>query len=483
MSFSNIALFVYSLCVFISANSYAADIKSEENQSFTLMNDLANAGKHEFTDERWNTYGQMTYISSWHSAFPAAYTNLNGSPNSLSPQAEHGFTGTATLYIGFKAWQGGELYFAPELVSEKPFSDLKGVGGSIYNFELQKAGSVVPVLYRSRLFFKQNFDLGGDKIHLESAPMQLDTTVDSHRLNFKIGNFSILDFFDKNTFAGDLRRQFHNMAFMTHAAYDFAADARGYTWGAVTEYYNGDWAVRFAHLAAPKDPNQLPVDFRIFKYYGQQVEVEHRHVLFNQPGAVRLLAYRNRENMGRWDDALAAFRADSTKNATTCQSFNYDSGNASAPDLCWVRKANIKMGIGINVEQQVTDDMGLFFRGMYADGKTEVYSYTSTDSSISLGGLMKGTRWGRAKDSLGLGYAQNWISNQHAAYLDAGGVDGFIGDGKITRKAEKVVDIFYSLNLIGALWLTADYQHITNPAFNGDRGPVNVYGVRTHFEF
>lgn len=476
-----IVFFLYLLC-FLKI-SYAADIKPEENQTFTLMNDLANAGKHEFTNERWNTYGQMTYISSWHSAFPAAYTNLNGSPNSLSPHSEHGFTGTATLYIGFKAWQGGELYFVPEVISEKAFSDLKGLGGVIQNFELQKSGSVVPILYRSRLFFKQNFNLGGDKIHLESAPMQLDTTVDSHRLGFKIGNFSILDFFDKNTFAGDLRRQFNNMAFMTHAAYDFAADARGYTWGAVAEYYNGDWAVRFAHLAAPKDPNQLPVDFRIFKYYGQQVEVEHRHVLFNQPGAVRLLAYRNRENMGRWDDALAVFRADSTKNATTCQSFNYDSGNASAPDLCWVRKANIKMGIGINVEQQVTEDMGLFFRGMYADGKTEVYSYTSTDSSISLGGLTKGTCWGRAKDSLGLGYAQNWISNQHAAYLDAGGVDGFIGDGKIARKAEKVVDIFYSLNLIGALWLTADYQHIMNPAFNGDRGPVNVYGVRTHFEF
>ncbi len=481
MSWLKIFTWLYLWSFFTS--SYANEFSADQETAFTFMHDLAQAGKHDFTDERWNVYGQMTYISTWHSAFPAAYTNLNGSPNSLSAHSEHGFTGTATLYLGLKAWQGGELYFAPELVSEKPFSDLKGLGGVIHNFELQKAGSVVPVLYHSRLFFKQNFDLGGEKIHLDSAPMQLDTTVASQRLVVKIGNFSILDFFDKNTFAGDLRRQFNNMAFMTYAAYDFAADARGYTWGAVAEYYHDDWTIRFAHLAAPKDPNQLPIDWRIFKYYGQQVELEHRHVLYRQPGAIRLLVYRNHENMARWDDALAVFRADATKNASTCQSFNYDSANASAPDLCWVRKANVKMGIGLNIEQQISDDIGLFFRGMYADGKTEVYSYTSTDSSISLGGLIKGTRWNRQQDLFGIGYAQNWISTAHAAYLDAGGVDGFIGDGKLNHKSEKVLDIFYSLNLIGAVWLTADYQHIVNPAFNGDRGSVNVYGIKTHIEF
>jgi len=313
--------------------------------------------------------------------------------------------------------------------------------------------------------------------------MHLDSTVDSRRLVFHIGNFSILDFFDKNSFAGDLRRQFNNMAFMTHAAYDFAADARGYTEGAVAEYYHDDWAVRFAHLAAPRNPNQLALNFALFKYYGEQVELEHRYTLYQQAGAVRLLAYRNREKMGRWTDALAAFQANPNLNATTCIGFNYDSANDTAPDLCWARKPNIKTGIGINVEQQLSDDLGVFFRGMYADGKTEVYSYTSTDRSISVGGLLKGSRWDRNKDLIGIGYAQNWISNQHSAYLNAGGVDGFIGDGKINQKSEKAVELFYRLNLIGAVWLTADYQHLMNPAFNGDRGPVNVYGIKTHIEF
>ena len=307
--------------------------------------------------------------------------------------------------------------------------------------------------------------------------------MDSRRLVLRVGNFSILDFFDKNAFAGDLRRQFMNMAFMTHAAYDFAADARGYTWGAVAEYFYDDWTLRFGHIAAPKEPNQLPIDFHIFKYYGDQVEIEHRHTLYGQAGAMRVLGYRNRENMGRWTDALAAFQNDPNQNATTCTGFSYDSNNESAPDLCWARKPNIKMGIGVNLEQQVADDIGLFFRYMISDGKTEVYSYTSTDRSMSLGTLVKGTRWQRGQDLFGLGYAQNWISSQHANYLNAGGVDGFIGDGKLNQKPEHAINVFYSLNLISSIWLTGDYQHIINPAFNADRGPVEVYGLKMHIEF
>jgi carbohydrate-selective porin OprB len=187
--------------------------------------------------------------------------------------------------------------------------------------------------------------------------------------------------------------------------------------------------------------------------------------------------------MGRFSDAIAAYQADQTKNATTCPTFNYGSNNASAPDLCWVRKPNIKMGIGINIEQSITPDIGLFFRGMYSDGKTEVYSYTSSDRSISFGAAMKGIRWGREKDTLGLGFAQSWISKSHANYLNLGGIDGFIGDGKLNYKPEQVVDLYYQCHVLSSAWLSVDYQHLANPAYNADRGPVNIYGARVHFEF
>ena len=473
-------LFTACSATIVQAENYP---KLNDDGEFSLMGALADHGLHDLQDERWNVYTQGTYISTFKDSFPAAYTNLNGTPNSLSPKAEHGFTGTVTFYAGLKAWTGGEFYYAPEMITEHPLSGLKGIGGSIQNFELQKNGGTSATWYSSRALYRQTIALGGAQSSVASGPMQLGGTISSRRFVFTAGAFSILDIFDKNTYAGDLRRQFTNMAFLTNAAYDFAADARGYTSGFAGEFYFDDWAFRFARIAGPTNPNDLPRDFNILKYYGDQVELEHKHVIKDQPGAVRILGYRNRERSGSFSDAIAAFQADPGKNATTCTGYNYNSGNDSAPDLCWARKPNIKMGIGINMEQSITPDIGAFFRAMVSDGKTEVYSYVPADRSLSFGAIMKGSRWGRGKDSIGLGYGQSWISKEHVAYLSMGGVDGFIGDGKINYKPEQVVDIYYQWHVLKSTWITLDYQHLANPAYNADRGPVDIYNGRVHFEF
>lgn len=451
--------------------------------AFDFMNLLARHHLHDLGDERWNAYGQLTWISSFKLPFSAPYTNLNGSTNSLLPDFEHSWTGTLSLYLAAKLWRGSEVYFVPESITERPLSGLTGLGGVIQNFELQKQGSEVPILYQSRLFIRQTFGFGGHRVEKASGPMQLQTVVDSRRLVISFGNFSILDVFDKNTYAADLRRQFFNMAFLTYAAWDFAADARGYTWGLTAELYLDDWAVRYGYIVPPVDPNQLTLDFHFWQFFGQQLEVEHVHSIRGLPGAVRMVAYLNRENMGRFDDAIAAFQSDPMKNATTCTGFNYDSHNATAPDLCWARKPNIKVGIGFSLEQAVYRDIGLFFRGMYSDGKTEVYSFTSTDMSLNAGALARGSLWHRPKDYAGVGYGVGWISKSHADYLRMGGIDGFIGDGTINPAAESVLEVFYGLNLLSSIWLSADYQFISNPAFNADRGPVNILGVRLHAEF
>lgn len=452
-------------------------------EASSVMGLLAQKGLHEPAHERWNAYGQFTYIKSWKPAFHAPYTNLGGSSNSLLPSAESSFTGTLTAYLGVRLWRGAEAYLVPEIISERPFSALLGLGGAIQNFELQKQGTQTPLLYRSRAYLRQTFEFGGAEVERPSAPMQLGNVTTARRLVVTLGNFSTLDFLDKNSFSGDLRRQFLNMAFLTHAAYDFAADARGYTWGAVAELYFEAWAVRLAHTAPPVDPNQLPLDFHLLTRFGDQLEVEHDHRLFGRPGAVRLLGYRNQERMGRFDDAVAAFVADPPKNAANCTAFHYASTNPHAPDLCWVRRPNVKVGLGLNVEQAVTDDVGLFFRAMYSDGQTEVYSYTSTDRSISLGALAKGSGWGRPADTAGAGYGVGWISAPHADYLARGGVDGFIGDGRLRAAPEMVLDVFYSASVLRWAWLSADYQLIAHPGFNADRGPVHVFGLRAHAEF
>jgi hypothetical protein len=214
------------------------------------------------------------------------------------------------------------------------------------------------------------------------------------------------------------------------------------------------------------------------------MEIERSYAVVNLPGALRFLGYRNRAYMGRFDDAIGAIESDPEKNAANCGSrFNYGSENERAPDLCWARKPNIKLGFGVSLEQNVTNDIGVFLRAMYSDGKSEVQAYTSSDRSIALGALADGSRWHRPKDRVGIGGGMAWISKAHAKYLRMGGVDGFIGDGGLNQAPEGIFEVFYSFNVLRQIWLSADYQLISNPAFNADRGPVNVIGGRTHAEF
>ncbi len=449
--------------------------------ALALCAGLARADGDE--DERWNLHGQATYIYHRKDAFPAAYTNLNGSPNSLSPDRERSWTATATAFLGLNPWRGGEIYFVPEMIALLPLSDLHGLGGSVQDAELEKNGMRRPIIYRSRFFLRQTWGLGGETTRVESAQMQLAKPVESRRFVLTAGNLAAIDVFDKNSYTGDPRQQFINMNFLTYAAYDFDADARGYSWGVAGEYYRDDWAFRAGRFIGPRHPNQLQLDYSPFKYYGDQVELEHDHRFYGQPGKLRVLAYRNVANMGRFDDAVAALQADPGKNAASCTDFNYGSMNSGAPDLCWVRRRNTKVGIGLSLEQAISDDVGVFWRSMKSDGGEEVYAFTSTDSSMSFGAQAKGAAWRRPQDTLGIGYAQNWISAAHVRYLSLGGIDGFIGDGAIRYAPERALEVYYKLGVGKFFSLTFDLQRIENPAYNADRGPVNLAGLRLHAEF
>jgi hypothetical protein len=489
---ANLALAVAACVLFLPARAraQAGPPAGHEEAAFDVMNLLSQHGLHNLDEERWNVYGQLTYISSWKRPFQAPYTNTNVNPNvsggtySLLPGAERSFTGTFTLFFGLKLWRGGEAYFVPELISERSLSGLHGIGGAIQNFELQKTGSQTPQLYRARLFARQTFGLGGEHVVKTSDPLQLGTVVDSRRLVLTLGNFTILDVFDRNTVTGDPRQTFFNMAFMTHASYDFTSDARGYSWGGTAELYWDDWALRFGRITPPQKPNQLETDFRIWEHYGDQVELEHDHALFGRPGAVRLLGYRNHVITGRFAEAITAFEANSANNAAACgANFNYGSTNAGAPDLCWVRRPNVKLGIGINLEQSIAKDIGVFLRAMVSDGRTEVDAYNPADRSLSIGAVAKGSTWRRPFDVAGVAFGMSWISAIHAQYLAMGGIDGFIGDGNLRQAAEGVVEGFYSVNLLRAVWLAGDYQFLWSPGFNADRGPVHILGAKIHAEF
>lgn len=408
---------------------------------------------------------QSTYIWQKKQAFQAAYSGLN----SLRPQAERSYTLTFDAYLGFKPWKDGEVYFVPEITQGLPLSSLTGLGG-FTNGEATRVSGTNPTLYRQKLFLRQTWNQGGGQEKVDAAVDQMAGTVDRNRWVLTVGNFSTLDVFDDNAYAKDPRTQFMNWSGMSHTSYDYAADARGFGWGAALEWYQGDWVLRAGRMTGPTTPNGQPVDLRIFKHYGEQFEVEHAHVLAGQPGKVRVLAWRARAQLARYDAALA-----------------YGLANPGATDKQWIAAVRgpeqTKYGLGLNIEQAINSESGVFMRAMKADGKTETYAFAEADASFSTGYATSGKAWGRAQDTVGVMLARNMLSAERRAYLAAGGISFFIGDGALRYKPETLVELYYNLNVHKNLWVSLDYQRISNPAYNADRGPVNVGSVRLHAEF
>jgi high affinity Mn2+ porin len=412
-------------------------------------------------EETWNAHFQTTYIWQKKPSFNAPYTG----EFSLRPEREKAYSFSATAALGWRAWTGGELYFNPEVVQGVPLSGLRGLGG-MTNGEQQKTSSPNPTLYRARLFLRQTWNLGCEREAIESDMNQLAGMVSRRRLVLTAGNLAVIDLFDNSAFAHDPRTQFMNWALLAHGAYDFAADARGYSSGAAIEYFYDDWVLRAGRFMQPAESNGLPLYKNIFKHFGDQIELEHTHTLGQQAGKLRVLAFRNRANMGSFRDALADAP-----------------NNGGVPDVSRVRTERSKRGFGISAEQDVAGDIGLFGRASWNDGASETYAFTEIERSVSAGAVVKGTAWNRTDDRVGVAFVRNGLSKAHRDYLAAGGHGAFIGDGQLTYKPEAIVEAYYSINVAKGAWVTLDYQRIANPAYNADRGPVNVGSIRLHAQY
>lgn len=430
-----------------------------------LLPDVAQA---TLADEDWDVQLQTTYNWQRHPSYQAAYSG----PNSLITGHEKMYTFSTTAFIGFRPWQGGEVYLTPEVAQGVPFStNLIGLGGYT-NGEITRAAGTNPTLYRQKLFLRQTWNNGGGAEHVASGQNnQLAGWIDNDRFVLTVGNFSTLDVFDPNTYAKDPRTQFMNWGNWTYAAYDYAADARGFGWGFAAEWYKRDWVLRFGRMSGPTVPNALPADLALGSHYGDQLEIEHAHELLGRPGKVRVLGWRNRAKLASYSDALAWLNA--------------HPGNYSGPDALVATRYSekIKYGVGVNIEQELSDNTGFFLRAMQADGHTETYAFTEVDGSLSTGLLIKGDAWGRNADGVGLSVLQNTLSNERRSFLAAGGISFFIGDGALSYRPEQIFEGYYSMNLHQGVWLTGDYQRIVNPAYNAARGPIDVYAVRLHLEY
>jgi len=422
------------------------------------------AGQTETAEQTHDARFQTTYIWQTKPAFRSAYAG----PNSLSREPEQSYTWTATAYLGWRPWRNGELYFNLEGIQGRALSNVTGLGG-LSNAELQKSATAHPGFYRTRLFYRHTVGLngagGGAREKIESDQNQLAGTVDARRLVLTVGNISITDMFGVSDITGDGRTQFMNWSSLDHGHFDYAADSRGLTWGAAAEWFWDDWTVRGGRFLQPKQSNGLKLDYRIFKRYGDQLEVERRHLLGGQPGVTKAFVFRNVAHMASFKDALVATPA------------------GAVPTLDAARRPQSKIGWGISFEQSLSRDVRVLARGGSHDGKTESYAFTEIDQSLFMAASIKGTRWGRARDHIGIAMAVNGLSTDHRNYLAAGGQGFFLGDGRLSYGTERVFETYYSWEPVAGVGVTFDWQRITNPGYNRDRGPVNIGSVRLHYEF
>lgn len=411
------------------------------------------------TPERWNLFYQATSIGQYHGTFLSPYS----SPFSLQDYMERDVSLTTTLFFGLRLEKNTYLYFDPEIAGGRGFSGVNGMA-NFPNGELPRVASAAPKPYVARLYVAHDFALSAETEAEESDENQLAGRRPVNRYTVSMGRFTLTDFFDNNRYSHDPRTQFMGWAVMYNGAWDYPADVRGYTWGWVHELHFRNWSLRYASAAMPKTANGPRFDRRLFVNRGDVFEGEYRYSLRKHDGTVRLLNYENRANAGTYGDAIRQAQL-----------------TGGPPDVTATRRnGTLKYGFGLNVEQEVAQDLGVFGRLGWNDGKTESFAFTAIDRLATAGVSIGGRRWRRPFDTVGAEFTINGISGVHALYLADGGHDFLIGDGRLRYGPEEIPEAYYSARLFPGFFAGFDVQHASNPAYNRDRGPVWILSLRLH---
>lgn len=408
-----------------------------------------------------NIHEQSTLL--WQ-GYPPFRSPFQG-PNSLPGIGEGRQTSDATLYAGVRLWQGAELWIDPELDQGFGLGNTLGVAG-FPSGEAYKVGFAYPYAQLPRAFMRQIINLGGDAQKVDAGINQFADSQTANRLVVTVGKLAVTDVFDNNKYAHDPRNDFMNWALVDTATFDYAANAWGYTYGAAAEWYQGNWTVRggFFDLSIVPNSTDLDPSFGQHQWVG---EIERRFDLSGHPGKLAITGFISDGRMGNFADAIALAAV-----------------TGGPADIAAVRQYQSRGGISLNLEQEITSEFGVFARAGVANGAIEPYEFTDADRTAAAGLSLNGKQWGRPDDTVGLAGVVNGISKVHREFLNDGGPGILVGDGMLPHPGpEGIVETYYNYALSSSTHITADYQFIVNPGYNEDRGPVNVFSGRVHWQF
>lgn len=400
---------------------------------------------------------QYTGILQHLSPFGAAYSG----PLSLTAAGDTETSHTFGAYFGVQLPACWQAYLDIEMFKGDGVGGGTGLGG-LPDGDVVRAGTGLPKTpYVARAYLQYTLPLGDDSTSVSRAQDQLPGEVPAQGLSFKAGKLSVADDFDQNRYADSVRTQFENLAFVNNLAWDYAADTRGYTDGAMVAWTGPVWTLRFGRYRMPLLANHQQLEWPLTRAYGDNLELDWTG---NTGTVLRFLVYRNVARMGVYDEAIA---------------IGVEQGKA--PDIVADdREGRVKTGYGFNLEQPLADggDTGLFLRAGWDDGRSESFAYAEVDRTLSLGAQISGAHWGRGDDRVGLAIDYDALSSEHAAYLAAGGCGFILCDGKLDYGYEKILEGYYRAQLGKYAQLGPDIQYIFNPGYNRDRGPARIVGLR-----
>lgn len=421
--------------------------------------------------------GQINVIFQAHPSFPADYSGKN----SFSPSYVKATSRIYTLYTGLRLNHSTEALVDIEEASGQGMSNSLGLAGYSNLDVVRIPGEGSPLSeapYVARAMVHEVIALSHKKVDGGRGPMSTFSELPERRLEIHAGALDTVDFFDQNSVGSDSHFQFMNWTTAQNGAYDYAADTRGYTWGVVVEYQAKDYAFRAGDMLMPKVANGIDMQWNLRKAHAENFEFEFRKGLLpKKDGTIRLLSYINHANMGIYRDAIA----------------QYEAGITSVPDVTnHPFQTTIKYGFGVNFEQAITKNFKAFARFGWNNGKTESYAYTEVDSTFAVGFRAYGRQWHRPKDRAGVAFVSNAISKDHQNYLRDGGLGFLLGDGGpgflrppggfLDYGREQIFESYYTAHLWRGLYAGPDLQHVNNPGYNRDRGPVLIPGFRVHME-
>jgi hypothetical protein len=450
-----LAPFASALCL-VGIVSLAGDALADEPATPTTLVDHPQ-------DSALFVGGQANAIYQYHPDFPAKYSGKS----SLQPRHEGIASYVISLFVGYALGPTTELFFDGEMAAGGGLSTALGLGG-FTNLDVVRNPTLGSDPYPARFFIRQIIPLSQRYVDAARGHLSMATRLPETRIELRAGKLSTVDLFDVNSVGSDSHTQFMNWTADNNGAYDYAADTRGYTYGAVASLESPSVALRLGIMLMPTVANGITLDWHLDTSRGDNLELELRpHLLAGRLSTIRLLGFANHAAMGSYRDAIKAF----------------ERGSEPVPDIEAHRKVGrVKYGIGLNLEQEIAGPLRGFARAGWSEGAYESFAYTEANDTVALGADLRGVWWKRPSDKVGLALITNGLSEDHRRYLALGGHGFLLGDGAINYGRENILETYYNLVLYRGVSTAVDLQVIDNPGYNRDRGPVVVLSGRAHIE-